>query len=98
MIRLNVPIIAAILFALGSTLMVMSGIVAYKMIGEINRKLPEDQQVRYLWFYPSKTFRITREYRRLYPQGRLNWVRIILTIIGGALIIASAEQASRLLR
>ena len=70
----------------------------YAMIGKINRKLPDEQQVSYVGFYPSKAFKITREYRRLYPRSRLNAARIVLNVVGFLLILASAERMSHFLR
>jgi hypothetical protein len=98
MISVSIPIDAAVLFALGGTLMAASGILMYMMIGEVNRKVSEDQQIGYWFFYPSKVFRITREHRRLYPHSHLNAVRIVLTIVGGILIIASAARLSHFWR
>ncbi len=98
MINVTMPVSAVVLFALGGTLGIISAIIFYVMIAEVNRKLPDDQQIGYFLFYPSKVFRITREYRRLYPHGHLNTVRIVLTIVGGILIIACAAQLNRFWR
>jgi hypothetical protein len=95
MISLNIPIGAAVLFAFGGTLVVVSGILFYMMIGEVNRKLPEDQQIGYFGFYPAKVFRITGEFRRLYPHSHINTLRIVLTIIGFLLMVASAAPQFR---
>jgi hypothetical protein len=42
------------------------------MIGEINRRRPEHDQVPYFGFTFLKTQRIFDEYRSSYPSGRLN--------------------------
>jgi hypothetical protein len=42
------------------------------MIGEINRKRREDNLVSYFGFTPQKSRMIFREYRRLYPDGKLH--------------------------
>ena len=84
------------LFAAGGTLIMTSAFVLYAMIGKINLKLPEDQQIGYVLFYPSKAFRITREYKRLYPDSHLNAVRIALVLAGGLVIIGAAALLSRL--
>jgi hypothetical protein len=93
-INLAIPVSAAILFILGGTLIAVSGIISYVMIGEVNRKLPEDQKIGYILFYPAKAFRIAREYNRLYPNSHLNTIRIVLNVVGGILIIACAAQIS----
>ena len=91
---ITIPISTLALLAAATSLAVGANFVLYVMIGEVNRKLPEDQQIGYLGFYPSKAFRITREYRRFYPGGRLNTVRIILNIIGFLLGACAAARLS----
>jgi len=41
------------------------------MVDAVNAKLPTKDQFDHLWWYPNKTFRLHREYRRLYPDGGL---------------------------
>lgn len=60
-----------ILGALAVSCAVLSGFILAQEIGEINRRLPEDQQVSYWWMYAEKFVRVKNEYRRLYPNGRL---------------------------
>jgi len=62
----------AVLLAGAVTLMICSGLVIFAMIGEVNRRLPEDQQVSYLWGYPGKLSGIRDQYRRFYPTGTLS--------------------------
>jgi hypothetical protein len=95
---MTAPISIAILFAAGGTLIMISAFMLYVMIGKVNRNLPEDQQLGYLGFYPTKAFKITQEYRRFYPRSRLNAVRIVLTVLGFALIVASAARLSHFWR
>lgn len=65
--------LAGIIFlALGTTCAVLSGMLSYQEIGEINRKLPDSEQVPYLFMYPGKMRKIKVEYKRLYPDGRVN--------------------------
>lgn len=44
----------------------------WQEIGEINRKLPEDQQISYFWMHVDRFARIKREYKCLYPNGKLH--------------------------
>jgi hypothetical protein len=50
---------------LGNMFMVM-------MIGEINRKMPDENLVSYFGFTYSKLTRIFHEYRQSYPGGKLH--------------------------
>lgn len=43
----------------------------FAIVDAVNAKLPSDNQFDRLNWYPTKTFRLHREYRRLYPDGRL---------------------------
>ena len=60
------------------------------MIGEVNRRLPEDQQVSYLWGYPGKLSGIREQYKRFYPKGTLSRV---LTVLQALFIIVMATCA-----
>jgi len=84
--------IAIILESAGAACILASGVLTYQQIGEVNRKLPDDQQMSYFWFYIEKVVRIRREYRRLYPnssiplyQDALTWGGLVLLLFGAAL-------------
>jgi hypothetical protein len=64
-------IVQILIFLSAISCMIWAGFVTFAIIGEINRKLPEKDQISYLWGYPAKSRRINDEYRRLYPTGRL---------------------------
>jgi hypothetical protein len=93
-----IPVSVLILFAAAISLIIGANLVLYAMIGEVNRKLPENQQIGYLGFYPSKAFRITREYRRFYPDGHLNTLRVIFNVLGFILGVCAAARLSHFWR
>ena len=66
--------------------------VLFAMIGEINRKLPEDGHISYLFGHYDKYRRIFKEYRCLYPNGRLNLYCKILVCAGFGLLVVFAWQ------
>ena len=68
--RLNAA--SMILGALAISCAVLSGFFTTQEIGEINRRLPDDQQISYWRMYTEKFVRMKREYGRLYPGGRLH--------------------------
>jgi hypothetical protein len=53
------------MFGLAST------INQFAIVEAVNARLPSREQFDPFWWGPSKTFRLLREYRRLYPEGRL---------------------------
>ena len=59
---------------------VLSGIVTMQEIGEINRKLPDDQQISYWGMYSEKYSRVKQAYKQLYPKGRLHGLGVGLEI------------------
>jgi hypothetical protein len=83
-------ILAIAALSLATTCMISAGFVLYVMIGEINRKLPDNTQIGYLWFYWSKMRRILREYKRFYPSGRLGTLYKALTTTSGILLLLCA--------
>jgi hypothetical protein len=72
--------IVAVLLAVGATLAIVSGRVISAMIGEVNRRLPDDQQISYLWGYPGKLSGIREQYKRFYPKGTLSKVLTVLEV------------------
>ncbi len=73
---LSISIFAGIICGLLSSLTVI------RMIEEINRKRPANDQISYFGSYLSKNLMVFGEYRRLYPQGHLH-LRLI-TLVGSA--------------
>ena len=84
----NKFIIVAICFVVAQTLIISSGYFVYAMIGEVNRKLPETRQIPYFFgdrgkyqLMLNKYPAIFSEYRKYYPDGRLNtafWSTFVL--------------------
>jgi len=70
---LNVP--AIVLFCLGWTCAALSSFFLWQEIGEVNRKLPDGEQISYWGMRPAKMARIKTEYKRLYPSGKIDLMR-----------------------
>jgi hypothetical protein len=83
-------IVGIVAFLLAQTCIIWANFVLYAMIGKVNRKLPDDEQLGYMWFYWSKNRRIFREYRCLYPSGSLNILCKSLGAAGFALMAVVA--------
>ena len=64
-------IVVIVAFCVGLSGAVLANIFVAMMIGEIDRQRPESDLLSYFGFTPLKMLRILREYRALYPQGRL---------------------------
>jgi hypothetical protein len=62
-----------VLLSLSTSCAVISALLTSQEIGEVNRKLPDDKQISYLFMYPGKMQQIREEYRRFYPQGRVDF-------------------------
>jgi hypothetical protein len=78
---------AGVILALGSAL------ILYAMVAKVNRRLPAGQQVLVILLNPLTVSRITRDFRRLYPQSRLNTLRIIFATLAFVLIVVSTLRA-----
>jgi hypothetical protein len=65
-------IIGIISFCIAMTGVFLGNITLIMMIGEINRKRQEGNLVSYFGFTFPKALRIFREYRSLYPDGKLH--------------------------
>jgi hypothetical protein len=64
-------IVALLIFLTAVSCIIGAGFLSFAMIGEINRKLPENEQISYYGGHLGKFLKIRNEYRRLCPKGRL---------------------------
>lgn len=80
----------AVFFLFGGALtsVILSGMFNLMMIGEINRKKAQQEQVSYFGYTPVKAVRIVSEYRRLYPTGRLHVVMLAAFGLGACLLVS----------
>jgi hypothetical protein len=70
---------AALVFVLGvGVLGIVGTINQFAIVEAVNAKLPPGDQFDTLGWWPSKTLRLHRQYRRLYPDGRLLWRQGVL--------------------
>lgn len=74
---------ALVSFSVGMTALGSANRLLTMMIGEINRKTPDDRQLSYFGFTPSRYHLIFREYRRLYPNGKLHAYHNVASIVAG---------------
>src|SRR5260370_32737522 len=65
-------IVLIILFCLAVSAIFLCNLFLTMMIGEINRKREEGNLISYFGFTPFKTLRIFKEYRSVYPKGKLH--------------------------
>lgn len=84
---------AIVLLVLAVSCIVLSTFILWREIDEVNRKLSDEQQISYLWMYTDKRLRIRKEYRRLYPNGRLEHVGVAFEILGFVLLFCAAVSA-----
>jgi hypothetical protein len=74
----------------GSVCGLISTLVNSKMVDQVNGKLPKDVQFSPLGWYLSKTLRLHREYRRLFPDGQLLLqVRLLIALGFGSLMVGA---------
>jgi hypothetical protein len=66
---------AITLFCLACSCAALSAFFLWQEIGEINRKLPDLEQISYWGMHPAKMAKIKREYSRHYPSGKIDVLR-----------------------
>src|ERR1700733_6984062 len=65
----------------GTACAIIGNFASYEMMDKVNDKLPKADQFDPLGWHPTKTLRLHREYRRLYPEGRLPRKLHVLTAL-----------------
>ena len=68
----------------------ISTFTSSEMVDQVNARLPKSEQFEGLGWYTEKTLRLHREYRRLYPEGRLLFKLRVLTALMFACLLISA--------
>jgi hypothetical protein len=89
---ISVPFLAGALFAGAVSLMIASALLFYALVGKVNRFLPENEQLSYLFMYPGKVSRVKREYKRLYPKSKLLLLRLVLNTLSFAFLLMCLVQ------
>lgn len=82
-----------VLGGLAFSCLLISGLFFWQEIGEVNRKKPENEQISYFGMYPQKYARIKKEYKRLYPKGRVHTIGFIFEVVGFILLFLTAVSA-----
>jgi len=78
-------VIGIMAFCVAMTGLFLGNMFTVMMIGEINRKRPDENQVSYFGFTFPKMLRIFAEYRSLYPDGNVHFyalAAVAVAIIG----------------
>jgi hypothetical protein len=68
----------------------IGSLTGWQMMDQVNAKLPKAEQFGVLGWYTEKTLRLHREYRRLYPGGRLLFKIWVLFGLGLTCLLISA--------
>lgn len=74
------------------TFIVLANMLVLIMVGEINRKKRDSEQISYLGFTFVKGIKVITEYRRLYPSGTLHIFMIAFLAGAMCLLLVFAWQ------
>ena len=91
---MHFPLVAAFLVGGAASLAMASSLIISAMIGKVNQKLPDDEQVSYLWGYLGKISGIKEQYKRFDPTGSLDrmldliWVLIVIMMLAATFVVA----------
>ena len=88
MIEVSFTLWQAFLFLSGLGCIFLANFIFFMMIGMINRRLPDSEQVSYLFMYPGQLGKVLKLYKELYPTGFLHVIDISLIVLGFLLLIA----------
>lgn len=89
--QLNIPLIPTLLFLFAISLVVVSSMTFYAMLGEVNGRRKPDEQFS-LFFVDAKVFEIISIHRQLYPNSykrNLMWSTLIFGMILGLITLAA---------
>jgi len=78
----NDPVATHLLLSVGATSAIVANMLTLIMIGQVNRKLPEDEQISYIFWGIGTVF---RQHRRFYPRSYL----VHLCVACGVVLVVS---------
>jgi hypothetical protein len=82
-------VVGIVALACGSICCMIATFANFEMLYRVNASLPKSDQFNALGWYFFKTQRLHREYKRLYPAGRLLLkLRVLMALMIGCLFIA----------
>jgi hypothetical protein len=79
--HLNMPILPAIVFSSAVFLVVLANFVFYSILGEVNGKRSEQEQISMLLVGP-RLFEVFDLHRNLFPASRKRAVALVLAVSG----------------
>jgi hypothetical protein len=83
-------VVGIVALACGSVCGMMATLANFEVADRVNDKLPKEEQFGWIGWYYSKTQRLHREYKRLYPGGRLvSKVRVLSALMFACLFICA---------
>ncbi len=77
----------AIAFVAAISCAISANFVFFAMIGEVNRRRPSNNQIRYFLMLPDTYFTVWKEYKLGYPKGALATALITLLVVFIALML-----------
>ena len=78
------------LFLIAIGLGIFSSFISLIIVAEVNRKLPDSEQVNYFFWYPGKFLKVKRLYQKFYPQRHLVFLYYLCVWLAGAFMLAFA--------
>ena len=70
---MGLPPSGVVFLSLAATCAIICGFLTHQEIGEVNRRLPDNQQIPYPFMYPGKMRKIRALYKQFYPNGRVDF-------------------------
>ena len=79
-------IVAMVALGCGLVCGILGTLTNFEIVDQVNKNLPDGEQFDHAWWYMSKTLRLRRRYRELYPDGglvaRMNILIAIMFLCG----------------
>ena len=83
-------IIGAVALACVAVMGIISTLTHLEMVDKVNERLPKEKQFDQLGWYVTKFLRLFREYKKLFPDGRLRLRLWVLTALMFGCVVVSA--------
>lgn len=78
------------MFLIAVGLGIFSSFISVVIVAEVNRRLADNEQVNYFFWYPGRFSKVKRLHRQFYPQSRMIALYYLCVGLAGFFMLAFA--------
>ncbi len=70
-----------VFFGVALPICLICNLLFWRMVGEVNSKLPKGERFDFVWLYPGKLTKLERLHKQFFPNSRLRFYANTATVV-----------------